>query len=163
VEGVLRYVRRRGVRMTRPKAEQVVAAAHVALRLPANERRAPLVVLAADWAIFETLDQQIQDATTTLAELLPKTPAGILLGVPGVGMLTASAYGAAIGDPNRYRDAAAAYRASGLVRSVSNQPAGPEPAPGSAAKDRWNCAEPSLIWDAAWACITPTSSPIGAS
>ena len=123
VEGVLRYVRRRGVHMTRPKAEQVVAAAHVALRLPANERRAPLVVLAADWALFETLDQQIHDATAALAELLPKTPAGILLGVPGIGMLTASAYGAAIGDPNRYRDAAAAYRASGLV-PISYESAG---------------------------------------
>lgn len=123
VDGVLRYVRRRGVRMTRPKAEQVVAAAQVALRLPATERRTPLVVLAADWALFEALDQRIHDATAALADLLPKTPAGILLGVPGVGVLTASAYGAAIGDPNRYRDAAAAYRASGLV-PISYESAG---------------------------------------
>jgi hypothetical protein len=62
------------------------------------------------------------------------------------GMLTASAYGA-----------------SGLV-PISYESAGrPEPAPASAAKDRSNCAEPSLIWDAAWACTTPTSSPTGAS
>lgn len=94
-----------------------------ALRLPATERRAPLVVLAADWALFEALDHQIHDATAVLAELLPKTPAGILLGVPGIGVLTASAYGAAIGDPNRYRDAAAAYRASGLV-PISYESAG---------------------------------------
>ncbi len=94
-----------------------MAAAQVALRLPATERRAPLVVLAADWALFETIDQQIHDATITLSGLLATTPAGILLGVPGVGVLTASAYGAAIGDPSRYRDAAAAYRASGLVPS----------------------------------------------
>jgi transposase len=40
-----------------------------------------------------------------------------------VGVLTASAYGAAIGDPNRYRDAAAAYRASGLV-PISYESAG---------------------------------------
>ena len=123
VEGVLRFVRRRGVRLSRPKAEQVMQAAQVALRLPGTERRAPLVVLAADWALFEALDQQIQDATTELAALLPKTPAGVLLGIPGVGVLTASSYGAAIGDPNRYRDAGAAYRASGLV-PISYESAG---------------------------------------
>jgi transposase len=115
VDGVLRFVRRRGVQMTHPKAEQVVRAAHVALRLPSIERPAPLVVLAADWALFEALDQQIREATAELAELLPKTPAGVLLGIPGVGVVAASTYGAAIGDPTRYRDAAAAYRASGLV------------------------------------------------
>lgn len=51
VDGVLRFVRRRGVQMTRPKAEQVVHAARVALRLPRAERVAPLTVLAADWAL----------------------------------------------------------------------------------------------------------------
>ena len=123
VEGVLRFVRRRGVRMSRPKAAQVVQAAQQALRLPGPERPALLVVLAADWALFEALDRQIQDATTQLAALLPDTPAGVLLGIPGVGVLTASSYGAAIGDPNRHRDAAAAYRASGLV-PVTYQSAG---------------------------------------
>jgi transposase len=123
VEGVLRFIRRRGVRMSRPKAAQVVQAAQQALRLPGPERPALLVVLAADWALFEALDRQIQDATTQLAALLPDTPAGVLLGIPGVGVLTASSYGAAIGDPNRYRDAAAAYRASGLV-PVTYQSAG---------------------------------------
>jgi transposase len=120
---VLRFVCRRGVRMSRPKAAQVVQAARLALRLPGPERPALLVVLAADWALFEALDKQIQDATTQLAALLPDTPAGVLLGIPGVGVLTASSYGAAIGDPNRYRDAAAAYRASGLV-PVTYQSAG---------------------------------------
>ena len=52
-----------------------------------------------------------------------QTPAGVLLGIPGVGVLTASGYGAAIGDPNRYRDAAGAYRASGLV-PISYESAG---------------------------------------
>lgn len=58
---------------------------------------------------------EFSDATAALADVLPKIPAGILLGIPGIGVLTASAYGAAIGDPQRYRDAAAAYRAFGLV------------------------------------------------
>ena len=39
----------------------------------------------------------------------------MLLDIPGVGVLIATSYGAAIGDPSRYRDGAAAYRASGLV------------------------------------------------
>ena len=114
VEGVLRFVRRRGVRLSRPKAERVVQAAQQALRLPGAERTAPLRVLTADWALFATLDQQIQHATESLTALLPQTPAGVLLDIPGVGVLTSS-YGAAIGDPSRYRDGAAAYRASGLV------------------------------------------------
>jgi hypothetical protein len=80
-------------------------------------------VLAADWALFTALGQQIQHATDALAALLPQTPAGVLLDIPGVGVLTASSYGAAIGDPSRYRDAAAAYRASGLV-PVTYEPAG---------------------------------------
>lgn len=62
VEGVLRFVRRRGVRMTRPKAEQVVHTAQQALRLPNPERSAPLTVLAADWALFEALDEQVRHA-----------------------------------------------------------------------------------------------------
>ena len=123
VDGVLRFVRRRGVHMTRPKAQQIVQAAHVALRLFSTERRAPLAVLAADWALFEALDAQICEATAQLAALLPNTPAGVLLGIPGVGVVNASSYGAAIGDPNRYRYAAAAYRASGLV-PISYESAG---------------------------------------
>ena len=59
--------------------------------LPVTERRAPRIVLAADGAPLEALDQEIRDATAALAELLPKTSAGILLGVAGVGLLTASA------------------------------------------------------------------------
>jgi transposase len=131
--------------------------------LPVTERRAPLVVLAADWALFETLDHQIQDATAALAALLPNTPAGILLGIPGVGVLTASAYGAAIGDPNRYRDAAAAYRASGLV-PISYESAGrPRTRTGISREDPSNYAEPSSIWGAAWVCTIPTSSPTSTS
>ncbi len=54
-------------------------------------------------------------AETALAEQLPQTPAHILISLPGVGTIRASAYGAGIGDPWRFPNAAAAYRASGLV------------------------------------------------
>ena len=73
--------------------------------------------------MFEAFDQQIHDATTELGALLSKTPARVLLSIPGVGVLTASSYGAAIGDPKRYRNAGAAYRATGLV-PISYESAG---------------------------------------
>jgi transposase len=98
----------------RPARPWAATSAH-----PGDERSATPPPRRGD----EALDQQIHDATATLAALLPKTPAGVLLGIPGVGVLTASSYGAAIGDPNRYRDAAAAYRASGLV-PISYESAG---------------------------------------
>jgi transposase len=46
---------------------------------------------------------------------LPNTPAGVLTSIPGVGVLTASYYGAALGDPGRFFNAGAAYRHSGLA------------------------------------------------
>jgi len=121
----------------------VVHAAQQALRLPCAERSAPLTVLAADWSLFEAIDQQIQHATDILTALLPDTPAGVLLDIPGVGVLTASSYGAAIGDPNRYRDAAAAYRASGLVPVTYESAVVADRAPASAEKDPLSCAGPS--------------------
>ena len=112
--------------------------------------------------MFEALDQQIHDATTQLAALLPDTPAGVLLSIPGVGVLTASGYGAAIGDPNRYRDAAAAYRASGLV-PVSYQSAGRTRLRTAISREgSVEFAEPSSNWAAASGCTTPISSPTGA-
>jgi hypothetical protein len=74
-----------------------------------------------------------------------KTPAGVLLGIPGVSVITARNYGAAIGDPKRYRDAGAAYRASAWFRSVMNRLAVPGCIQGSAAKDQSNYAGPSSI------------------
>jgi len=52
VDGVLRFVRRRGVRMNRSKAEQVVAAAQVALRLPATERQCDFLDCASGASAF---------------------------------------------------------------------------------------------------------------
>ena len=109
------FVAHRGVRMTRPKAAQVVQAAKEALRLPAPERATLGAVLAADVALLGTIEAELARAEAALAELLPKTPAQVLTSLPGVGVVRASAYGAGIGDPWRFPDAAAAYRASGLV------------------------------------------------
>ena len=115
VEGLRRFVARRGVALSGPKAAQVVEAARVALRLPSAERAVLGRVLAADVALLSSLDTEIVMAEASLGEVLADTPAGILTSLPGVAVVRASNYGAGIGDPARFSNAAAAYRASGLV------------------------------------------------
>ena len=114
-DGLRRYVQRRGVRMTRMKAAQVLDAARVVLALPAPERATLEQILSADLALLAAIDDQIAAAETELARLLPDTPAGVLISLPGVGAVRASNYGAALGDPARFPNAAAAYAAAGLV------------------------------------------------
>jgi transposase len=109
------FVARRGVRLSRPKATQILDAARTALRLPAAERAVLGQVLAADVALLENLEGELTRAETALAQILPHTPAQVLTTLPGVGVIRASAYGAGIGDPCRFPHAGAAYRASGLV------------------------------------------------
>lgn len=115
VERLRAFVARRGVRLSRPKAAQILDAARNALRLPRPERAVLAAVLAADVALLATLEAELARAEAALAEILPATPANILTTLPGVGVIRASAYGAGIGDPRRFPNASAAYRASGLV------------------------------------------------
>jgi transposase len=117
-EGLRRFVARRGVALSRPKAARVVEAARVALRLPDAERVALGKVLAADLALLASLEAGIVAAETALDEVLADTPAGILTSLPGVAVVRASNYGACIGDPARFPNAAAAYRAAGLVPTL---------------------------------------------
>lgn len=117
-----RFIARRGVILTRAKASQVVEAAKGALRLPPDERAVLGRVLAADLVLLSSVEAQITAAETMLAELLPATPAAILLTLPGVAVVRASNYGAGIGDPGRFPDAAVAYRASGLVPALCRAP-----------------------------------------
>lgn len=106
---------RRGVRVTRAKAAQVVEAAYLALGLPQAVARIHARVLASDVALLERLDSEIEHIERDLAEVLPRTPAAILTTIPRVGVVRASMYGAAIGDPTRFRTSAQVYRLSGLV------------------------------------------------
>jgi transposase len=115
LEGLRRYVGRRGVRLSRSKAAQVLSAAGDVLRLPDEEVAALRPVLAADVALLDALDAEIARAEDELAQVLPATPAGVLVTLPGVAVVRASNYGAEIGDPCRFRNADAAYRFSGLV------------------------------------------------
>jgi transposase len=109
------FARNRGVMVSRPKAQQVVDAARHAFRLPASRASALLGVLRCDVALLAGLERTIDDTETALSEVLPHTPAGVLVSMPHVGVVRASAYGAAVGDPSRFATAAQVYRMSGLV------------------------------------------------
>jgi len=106
---------RRGVRASRSKAAQVVQAARAALGLPHGIARVHATVLASDVALLGRLDSEIAEIERGLAEVLPRTPAAILTTMPRVGVVRASLYGAALGDPTRFRTSAQVYRLSGLV------------------------------------------------
>jgi transposase len=101
--------------VTRPKADLVVTAAREAFRLPAARAEALLGVLRSDVALLSALELAITSIESELAEVLPDTPAGVLISMPHVAVVRASCYGAGLGDPSRFRTAAQVYRMSGLV------------------------------------------------
>lgn len=107
------FAARRGVRMTRPLAERIVEAARQALPVPGAEVARRL--LSADLALLARLDQEIAEADAQIETLLPRTPFGVLRSVPGWGPARVAAYGAAVGDPERWLSAHKLYRASGLT------------------------------------------------
>ena len=111
------HAARHDVRMLRPKAAQVIAAAGEAMCVPDTQRAVAARLLVSDVAALEDLHHELSACDQRLAELLPHTPAGVLTSIPGVGVVTASSYAAALGDPNRFTDAAAAYRFAGLAPS----------------------------------------------
>ena len=113
--GVTRFVRfaaNRGVRVRHSAAERLVAAARNAL--PTPEAVVARQVLADDLVLLADLDAQIAAAEAQIARLLPDTPFAPLTTVPGWGVVRASNYGAAVGDPQRWPRARQLYRASGL-------------------------------------------------
>lgn len=114
VERLVGHAAANGRRLLRPKARQVLAAAHDALRLPDRQQQGAQCLLKKEVALLEGLRGEITACDEELAHILPGTPAGILTTIPGVGVVTASYYGAALGDPCRFANASAAYRYSGL-------------------------------------------------
>jgi transposase len=114
VEALVAHAAAHGRRMLRPKAAQVLAAAGDALRLPDGQQEVAQCLLAREIAALEQLRGEVAHCDEELAEILPGTPAGVLATIPGVGVATASYYGAALGDPWRFANASAAYRYSGL-------------------------------------------------
>lgn len=114
-QDVVRHAAEHKVRMLRPKAAEVIAAAGGAICVPDRQRATAAQLLAGDAARFEALLAEIGTCDARLAEVLPQTPAQVLTSIPGVGLLTASYYGAALGDVHRFANADAAYRHSGLA------------------------------------------------
>lgn len=112
-----------GRRMLRPKAREVIAAATDAQCISPQQRATAQEVLVREVAALEGLYEELAVCDHALGELIDDTPAAVLCTIPGVGILTASYYGAAIGDPHRFVNAGAAYRYSGLSPS-SNDSAG---------------------------------------
>ena len=101
--------------VSRKKADQIVDAARNAFSLPDALVAAHARVLASDVRLLERIEEEIAETEAGLAEVLPQTPTGILTTLPCVGVVRASNYGAALGDPSRFRNAAQVYRPSGMA------------------------------------------------
>jgi transposase len=112
---MVRHAAGHRVRATRPKAAQVIAAATAAVCVPERQRATAARLLAGDAARFDALLAELDGCDQRLAEVLAATPAQVLTSIPGVGVLTASYYSAALGDASRFASADAAYRHSGLA------------------------------------------------
>jgi transposase len=113
--GVTRFVRfasARGLQVRRPVAERLVQAARDAL--PCADAEVARRVLAADLGLLADLRRQVGEAETELARLVPASPFRTLTSVPGWGVVRVAAYGAALGDPDRWPGSAQVYRAAGL-------------------------------------------------
>jgi transposase len=107
------FAANRGVRMTRPLADKIVDAARQALPVPGADVARRL--LAADLQLLGDIDNQIAIADREIEALLPVTPFGVLRSAPGWGPIRVAAYGAAVGDPERWPSHRQIYRASGLT------------------------------------------------
>ncbi len=107
------FAANRGVRMTTPLAERIVEAARQALPVPGAEVARRL--LAADLALLDDIEAQLETADAEIEQLLPATPFAVLRTVPGWGPSRVAAYGAAVGDPERWPSPKQLYRAAGLT------------------------------------------------
>jgi transposase len=101
--------------LSRQKAHRIVDAAGVAFALSEAVSGVHARLLAADVGLLARLDREISWAEDELAEVLPQTPAHILMTLPRVAVVRASNYGGALGDVTRFRNAGQVYRLSGLV------------------------------------------------
>jgi transposase len=107
------FAKRRGVRMTLPHAERIVVAARRSIPAPGADVARKL--LHEDLCVLELLERQIADADATIAAVLPQTPFGVLMTVPGWGCARVGSYAAAVGEPTRWPSAKQLYRAAGLT------------------------------------------------
>lgn len=112
-----RFAAKRGIRVSTNKCDEIVAVARDALALPAAQCDTAESILAADVTLLGVLSVEIDRCEHRLEQILAHTPAGVVASLPGVGVVRASGYGAAIGDHTRFPNAAAAYSFAGLIPS----------------------------------------------
>jgi len=108
----IRFAEARGVKVRRPVAERLVAAARDAL--PTVEARVARRVLGADLELLTGLERQVAASDAELARLLHASPFAPLTSVPGWGVVRAANYAAAVGEPARWPGPRQLYRAAGL-------------------------------------------------
>jgi transposase len=108
----IRFGATRGLQIRRPTADKLIAAAKDALPMP--DAAVARAVLAADLALLDDLDAQINAADAELARLVPQTPFKPLLTVKGWGAVRAGNYGGTLGDPARFTTSRQIYRTAGL-------------------------------------------------
>lgn len=93
-------------------AARLVATAREAL--PTWDAPVARQIVADDLQMLTVLDQQVTQAERHLSVLLPHTPFLVLTTVPGWATVRTSAYGTAVGDPQRWPGPRQIYRAVGL-------------------------------------------------
>lgn len=139
VTRLIRFAAARDLLLRRPVAERLVAAARDAL--PTRDAVIARQILTADLRLLADLDAQIQAAEAALAVLLPRSPFSTMTTVPGWGVVRASNYAAALGDPSRCPDRGRSTAPRGYRRCSTNLPTSAATDP-SAAKAAWRCAAP---------------------
>ncbi|MEV5543621.1 transposase, partial [Saccharopolyspora shandongensis] len=82
---LVRHAAGHQVRMVRPKAAEVIAAAASAICVPERQRVTTARLLAGDAARFDALLAELDACDQRLAEVLSDTPAAVLTSIPGVG------------------------------------------------------------------------------
>lgn len=112
-----RFAANRGIRMSRNRCDEIVAVARNSLALDPARSDTVETILRADVELLSVLSVEIDRCEDRLEQILPDTPASVLATLPGVGVVRASGYGAAIGDHTRFPNAAAAYSFAGLSPS----------------------------------------------
>jgi transposase len=108
----IRFAAARGLQVRKPIADKLIGAARDVLPMPAAA--IARAVLAADVALLNDLDAQIDAATRELARLVPLSPFQTLTSVPGWGVVRVGNYAGALGEPSRFSNARQIYRSAGL-------------------------------------------------
>ncbi len=108
----IRFGATRGLQIRKTTADKLISAAKDALPMP--DAAVARAVLAADLALLNDLDTQIDAATAELTRLVPLSAFRPLLTVKGWGPVRAGNYGGALGDPARFTSSRQVYRTAGL-------------------------------------------------